>query len=317
MWGMLRVGLTGGIGAGKSSVARRLVELGAVLADGDRLAREVLEAGSEGLAAVAQEFGDGVIAADGTLDRAALAAIVFSDDDARARLEAITHPRIGQEAHRILTAAGPGGVGVYDMPLLVEKDAASQFHLTIVVMVEVEERVRRLIEHRGFTEADARARIDAQASDEQRLAAADVVLHNDGSPEDLVSIVDALWEQRMVPFARNVADHVVAAAGAEASLEDPAATGARLASRVRRALAEGDIEADGLEVSDDGSREPAVVELLVRVPDLTLADACADTLAAAGFPRHPDSDPGPDAVERLHGSADPGRPVNLRLRPNS
>lgn len=327
---MLRVGLTGGIGAGKSSVARRLIEKGASLADGDVLAREVLEPGTEGLAAVAKEFGDGVIAPDGSLDRAALASIVFSDDDARARLEGITHPRIARRAAEILEAAGSGGVGVYDMPLLVEKNAAAQFHLTIVVMVDAELRLQRLVEHRGFTEEDARSRIAAQVGDEQRRAAADVVLRNDGSTEDLVAAVDELWERRLLPFATHLRERTLPEGPGTVALtsHDPgwAAVGTRLADRVRRAVAGSALPgADRFDVQHVGSTavpgldSKDVIDLQLVVPDLAAADRLEDPLASAGFPRREEdwwdlTPEGGTVAKRLHGSADPGRRVNLHVR---
>jgi dephospho-CoA kinase len=193
---VLRVGLTGGAGAGKSTVAARLRELGAVVIDADALAREVLEPGSDGLAEVVKAFGDGVLHADGSLDRAALAAVVFADPERRRELESITHPRIAARTSELLAAAPADAVVVHDVPLLVEKAMAATYHLVVVVDAPEGERVRRLV-RRGLPEQDARARIAAQATRAERKAVADVWLENDGSADDLRAAVDALWEERL------------------------------------------------------------------------------------------------------------------------
>ncbi|MCF6745328.1 dephospho-CoA kinase [Blastococcus sp. KM273128] len=195
---MLRIGLTGGIGSGKSTVSGLLVERGAVLVDADRIAREVLEPGTPGLAAVVGEFGEGVLSADGSLDRAALAAIVFSDDVARRRLDALVHPLVRQRTAELVAAAPDDAVLVNDVPLLVETGQAGSYDLVVVVEAERETRVARLVA-RGLTEADARARIAAQATDEQRRAVADVVLDNSGTLEQLAAQVDRFWAERVEP----------------------------------------------------------------------------------------------------------------------
>ncbi|WP_166534426.1 dephospho-CoA kinase [Blastococcus xanthinilyticus] len=195
---MLRIGLTGGIGSGKSTVARLLAERGALVVDADRIAREVLEPGAPGLAAVAAEFGPGVLAGDGALDRAALARIVFADEGARRRLDALVHPLVRRRSAEIVAAAPPDAVVVNDVPLLVETGQASSYDLVLVVETDPEIRVARLI-GRGLPEDDARARIAAQASDEQRRAVADVVLHNDGEPERLAEQVAQVWAERIAP----------------------------------------------------------------------------------------------------------------------
>lgn len=193
---MLRVGLSGGAGAGKSTVAQRLHELGAVVIDADALAREVLEPGTDGLREVAEAFGDQVLRPDGSLDRGALAAVVFADPEQRARLEQITHPRIAARTSEILASAPADAVVVHDVPLLVEKALAPAYDLVVIVDANLERRVRRLV-GRGLTEADARARIAAQATEEERRAVADVWLENDGSPDELVRQVDLLWRERL------------------------------------------------------------------------------------------------------------------------
>lgn len=190
---MIKVGLTGGIGAGKSEVARLLAQRGAVVVDADALAREAVAPGRPELAAVVAEFGDGVLAADGTLDRAALARVVFGDPERLAALEAIVHPYVARRSAELIADAPPDAVVVYDVPLLVEKQLQGDFDLVVVVEAPEDERVRRLVAARGMAESDARARIVAQATAAERAAVADVVVHNHGSPEELRHEVDSLW----------------------------------------------------------------------------------------------------------------------------
>ncbi len=195
---MLRIGLTGGIGSGKSTVAALLAARGAVVVDADRIAREVVEPGTPGLAAVVGAFGPGVLAEDGSLDRAALAAIVFADPEARARLDGIVHPLVRARAREVIGQAAPDAVVVQDVPLLVETGQAGAHDLVLVVETDLETRVARLLQ-RGLSEDDARARIAAQATDEQRRAVADVVLDNSGGPEALAEQVDRFWAERVLP----------------------------------------------------------------------------------------------------------------------
>ena len=197
---MLRIGLTGGIGSGKSTVAALLAARGAVVVDADRIAREVVEPGTPGLAAVVRAFGPGVLTSDGALDRAALAAIVFADQEARARLDGIVHPLVRARAEEVVAEAPPDAVVVQDVPLLVETGQAGRYDLVLVVEADLETRLARLV-LRGLTEEDARARIAAQATDEQRRAVADVVLDNSGTPDALAAQVERLWAERVVPAA--------------------------------------------------------------------------------------------------------------------
>jgi dephospho-CoA kinase len=190
----VRIGLTGGVGSGKSTVARLLAERGAVVIDADAIAREVVRAGTPGFAAVVEAFGAGVVGPDGELDRPALAAIVFGDDERRAELNAIVHPLVGRRSAELMAAAPAGAVVVYDVPLLVENDLAGDFDFVVVVEASVPVRLARLAA-RGMTEADARQRIAAQANEEQRRAVADEVVENDGSVAELASRVDALWRR--------------------------------------------------------------------------------------------------------------------------
>ncbi|GAA1814691.1 hypothetical protein GCM10009682_39760 [Luedemannella flava] len=199
---MLFVGLTGGIGAGKTAVAARLAELGAVVIDSDKLAREVIGPGTDGLAEVVAAFGPDVLGADGAVDRAALARRVFGDDAARRRLEAIIHPRVGARTAEIAHGAAPGTVVVNDVPLLVEANLADRYELVVVVEAPREQRLARLTGKRGMAEAEALARIAAQADDAARRAVADIVIVNDGTPEQLRDRVDVVWRDELVPRAR-------------------------------------------------------------------------------------------------------------------
>ncbi|MFJ2604467.1 MULTISPECIES: dephospho-CoA kinase [unclassified Streptomyces] len=191
---MLKVGLTGGIGAGKSEVSRLLVEHGAVLIDADRIAREVVAPGTDGLAAVVDAFGADVIGADGALDRPRLGAIVFADPERLAVLNAIVHPLVGARSRQLEAAAAEDAVVVHDVPLLTENGLAPLYDLVIVVDASPETQLDRLIRLRGMTEQDARARMAAQASREQRRAIADVVVDNDVPLARLQERVREVWE---------------------------------------------------------------------------------------------------------------------------
>lgn len=198
----VRVALTGGIGSGKSEAARRLEALGAVLIDADVLAREALAPGSEGLARVVAEFGANLLTDAGTLDRPALGRLVFADPPARARLEAIVHPEVRRRAaeiERAALAADPDAVVVHDIPLLVEARGTAGFDAVVVVDVPPEEQVRRLVDVRGMSEQDAHARVAAQASRAQRLAAATDVVDNTGTLDDLDERVAGLWAELSSP----------------------------------------------------------------------------------------------------------------------
>ncbi|RJK93739.1 dephospho-CoA kinase [Vallicoccus soli] len=188
-----RVGLTGGIGAGKSAASAALARRGAVVVDADLLAREVVAPGTPGLAAVAGAFGPGVLRPDGALDRPALAAVVFADPRRRAELDALVHPRVRALAAEREAAAPDGAVVVHDVPLLVETGQEGSYDLVVVVDAPVELQVRRLVEGRGMDEEQARARVAAQAGRERRLAAADVVLDGSGDLAALEEQVERLW----------------------------------------------------------------------------------------------------------------------------
>ena len=195
----MRIGLTGGIGSGKSAVSRLLAERGAVVIDSDVIAREVVEPGTPGLAAVVAEFGADILRADGTLDRERLGGIVFADEGARRRLNAIVHPLVGARSAEIVGSAPPHAVLVHDIPLLVENGLAANFTLVLVVETPIDLRIERLTRDRGITEEAARARIAAQATDAERHAVADVVIVNDGTLEELRERVADFWIRNVEP----------------------------------------------------------------------------------------------------------------------
>ena len=194
---VLRVGLTGGIGSGKSAVTRLLAERGAAVVDADVVAREVVAPGTPGLAAVVEAFGEQVLRADGSLDREALGKRVFSDPGQLARLNAVVHPRIGERTAELLAEAEASAarVLVHDVPLLVENGLTSLYDVVVVVAAEPATQLDRLVRLRGMAEQDARARIDAQAPLADKLAVATHVVRNDGSREELEAQVEQLWEE--------------------------------------------------------------------------------------------------------------------------
>ncbi|WP_073952475.1 dephospho-CoA kinase [Streptomyces kebangsaanensis] len=190
---MLSVGLTGGIGAGKSEVSRLLVECGAVLIDADRIAREVVAPGTPGLQAVVDAFGRDVLAEDGSLDRPRLGAIVFADPEKLAVLNAIVHPLVGARSRALQEAAAGDAVVVHDVPLLTENGLAPLYDVVVVVDASPETQLDRLVRLRGMTEEDARARMAAQATREKRLEIADIVIGNDVPLERLEERVREVW----------------------------------------------------------------------------------------------------------------------------
>ncbi|RJO69247.1 dephospho-CoA kinase [Nocardia panacis] len=329
---MLRIGLTGGMGAGKSTVARVLAELGAVVIDSDVLAREVVAPGTPGLAALVEAFGADILAPDGALDRPALAAVAFSSDSARARLNSITHPLVGARTAELIASAAPDAIVVQDIPLLVENGLAPLMNLVVVVDVDAETRIRRLVEFRGIAESDARARISTQATDEQRRAVADVLLDNSGPAESIEKSVRELWDERLAPFEANLrAGEPARRTEVRLVAPDPewSAQARRLIARLWVACGSAATRIDHIgstAVPDLPAKD--VIDLQITVADLAAADGFRDALAAAGFPVRPritgdnpkptPEDPaGTDATlwaKRLHMSADPGRPANVHVR---
>ena len=337
---MLRVGLTGGIGAGKSTVAQRLLELGAIVIDADQLAREVVAVGSTGLAAIRQRFGDAVIAADGSLDRGALGEVVFADARARSDLESITHPLIAARTRTMVESASPDVIVVHDVPLLVEKGMSAQYHLTVVVGANEAVRMARLTLGRGLSEGDARARVAAQATDHQRRAAADVWLDNDGSMAQLLTQVDDLWLERLVAFNDNL---LTGSCGHRANTPTLVpydglwpTQAARLVERISMALrdpapgdAGPDVAAFAVEhigsTSVPGLAAKDVIDIQIGVRTLEEADSerFVKALERQGFPRiegNTDDNPLPwidDHLawrKRFHGSADPARDTHVHVR---
>lgn len=323
---MLRVGLTGGIGSGKSTVAAELRALGASVIDSDVLAREVVQPGTEGLAAVATRFGGDLVATDGSLDRAALGRVVFGDEPARRDLEAILHPLIAARTQELMATAPGDAVVVHDVPLLVEKAMGPAYHLVLVVGASEETRTERLVRDRRMTPPEARARIAAQATDEQRRAAADVWLDNDGPRSAVVAAVDALWHGRLVPYEHNVRRGIRVHRTATVTLSAPDPTwpaqAARLGARLGHLLGGvartidhiGSTSVPGLVAKD-------VIDLQVGVSSLALLDdpEVLARLAQGGFVPVPGSpsDRGPDGIQwpkRLLGGCDPGRVVHVHVR---
>ncbi|WP_066912790.1 dephospho-CoA kinase [Millisia brevis] len=315
---MLRIGLTGGIGSGKSTVARTFAELGATIVDADVIAREVVEPGTPGLAGLVEAFGDDILLPDGRLDRPALAAKAFTDDESRATLNAIVHPLVGARTAELIDSAPEDAIVVQDIPLLVEGGMAPLFHLVVVVFTDESVRLRRLVDSRGLDEADAKARIAAQATDVQRREVADIALDNNGSPETLVAAVRQLWSERLEPFAANLRAGVPAAP--PLIVREPRAEWARRAERRSRRLRliGGDEIVDVEHVGPtvvDGMPARDVVDLVITAESAEHAAAVADRLPAAGFPRV-----GADIAgfRRLwgpvtHASADPEEQVTITI----
>jgi len=322
---MLRVGLTGGIGSGKSTVSATLASLGAVVVDADAVAREVVERGTPGLAAVVDRFGSGVVGRDGGLDRTALGRVVFGDPEALSDLETLTHPAIWARTAQILDDAGPDAVVVHDMPLLVEKGMGAQYHLVAVVGAAEDVRVRRLVDQRGMSEADARARIAAQADDVARRAAADVWLENEATPEALRATVLRLWHERIEPFDLNLRHGIrsrLSHPTLSASDPDWPAQATRLMARIRQAVGDAAITLDHIgSTAVPGLVAKDVVDLQVGVASFAEADdpGFVASMDSAGFVRAPgqwhDNDKdGTPWPKRFHGSCDPGRVAHVHVR---
>ncbi len=320
---MLRIGLTGGIGAGKSTVSAAFNECGGIIVDGDVIAREVVEPGTEGLSALVDAFGADILLPDGALNRPALAAKAFVDDERRATLNGIVHPLVGRRREEIIAAVSDDAVVVEDIPLLVETGIAPMFPLVVVVHADEETRVERLIK-RGMDEADARARIAAQASEEQRLAIADVLLDNSGSQGALVESARDVWYQRVLPLAHNIRTRETVCNPPALVPFDPAWAddASRIINRLKMACGPKALRVDHIgSTAVPGMDAKDVIDVQVTVESLGSADELADSLLNVGYPRleniasdvpH-DGDPSLWR-KRIHGAADPGRPASIHLR---
>ncbi|MFC4336949.1 dephospho-CoA kinase [Salininema proteolyticum] len=328
---MLKIALTGGIGAGKSTAARIFSQLGAELIDADVLAREVVAPGTDGLRAIVDRFGPEVLAANGELDRTKLASIVFDDGASRARLESIVHPRVRARSEEIKAALPGGAVVLEDIPLLAETGQAAAFHLAVAVEAPVEVRFDRLVE-RGMSREDAVRRVKSQASEEERRRVCDVVLDNSGDEHSLELQIQQLWRERVLPFARNLSEGKSAKRGEK--LEFIAhdkrweSRFEHIAARLRRVLGTSAVRIDHIgstAVADLPAKD--VIDIQVTVVALTAVDRAEASLGAAGFfSCAPEGGKAvydvPNAVhpeewkweKRLYGSADPGNIAHLHFR---
>src|ERR1700757_4606148 len=333
---MLRIGLTGGIGAGKSALSQRFSECGGIVVDGDVIAREVVQPGTEGLASLVEAFGEDILLPDGALDRPALAAKAFRDDEARKKLNGIVHPLVGKRRSEIIAAVAEDAVVVEDIPLLVESGMAPLFPLVVVVHADEEVRVRRLVEQRGMSEEDARARIAAQADDEQRRAVADVWLDNSGSQAELERRARDVWHHRILPFAHNLTQRQIARAPAQLVTADPTwpDQARRIVARLKTACGHKASRIDHIgstAVPEFDAKD--VIDIQITVESLAVADELAESLLSAGYPRveritedvvkldarstvgrYDHSDDAALWRKRIHASADPGRPTNVHIR---
>jgi dephospho-CoA kinase len=336
---MLRIGLTGGIGAGKSALSATFSQCGGIIIDGDVIAREVVEPGTEGLAALVDAFGKDILLPNGALDRPALAAKAFADDEERKKLNGIVHPLVGKRRSEIIAAVSGDAsdtVVVEDIPLLVESGMAPLFPLVVIVHADVELRVRRLVEQRGMTEDDARARIAAQATDEQRRAVADIWLDNSGSPDVLVQRARDVWNHRILPFAHNLTERRMVRAPGRVVPADPSwpDQARRIVNRLKTACGHRALRVDHIgstAVPEYDAKD--VIDIQITVESLAVADELVETLLAAGYPHREDItedtartdarstvgryDHSSDPTlwrKRFHGSADPGRPTNVHVR---
>jgi dephospho-CoA kinase len=333
---MLRIGLTGGIGAGKSVLSATFAQCGGIIVDGDVIAREVVEPGTEGLTSLVDAFGDDILLPDGALDRPALAAKAFRDSEARERLNGIVHPLVGKRRAEIIAAVHDDAVVVEDIPLLVESGMAPLFPLVVIVHADVDVRLRRLVEQRGMPEEDARARIAAQADDEQRRAVADIWLDNSGTQDDLVVRAHDVWNNRILPFAHNLTQRQIARAPAQLVPADPTwpEQAQRIVNRLKTACGHRALRIDHIgstAVPDYDAKD--VIDIQITVESLAVADELAELLLSSGYPRieHITTDVAKAGArstvahydhardlslwdKRIHASADPGRPTNVHIR---
>ena len=302
-------------------------DLGGIIVDGDVIAREVVEPGTEGLAKLVEAFGDGILLPEGALNRPALAAVAFSDDEKRATLNGIVHPLVAHRRSELIASAieaEKNPVIIEDIPLLVESQMAPMFPLVIIVNADPELRVKRLIKYRGFTEEDARARIAAQATEEQRRAVADVWLDNSGSPGAVVEQARALWHERILPFAHNLQIRRPARRDPVVVPYDPTwpDQARRILARLNTACGHRAVRIDHIgSTAVPGMDAKDVIDVQVTVGSLEIADELAEALLTAGYPVVPDittdtpHDDDPALWQkRFHASADPGRPTNVHIR---
>ena len=322
---MIRIGLTGGIGAGKSTVSAAFNECGGIIVDGDVIAREVVEPGTEGLAALVDAFGEDILLPGGELNRPALAAKAFVNDEQRTKLNGIVHPLVARRREEIIAAVSDDAVVVEDIPLLVETGLAPMFPLVVVVHADEETRVERLIK-RGMTEADARARIAAQASEEQRRAIADVLLDNSGSQGELIQRAREVWYQRVLPLAHNIRTRETVRIPPELVPYTPAWAddARRIINRLTLACGSKALRVDHIgSTAVPGMDAKDAIDVQITVESLDIADGLVDALTAVGYPRidgivsdvpH-EGDPSLWR-KRIHGAADPGRPANVHIRVN-
>jgi len=322
---MLRIGLTGGIGAGKSTVSATLAECGGIIVDGDVIAREVVEPGTEGLAQLVEAFGEDILLADGALNRPALAAKAFVDDEKRAKLNSIVHPLVGKRRLEIIESVSDDAVVVEDIPLLVETGMAPAFPLVVVVTADEEARVKRVVQ-RGMDEADARARIKAQAPEEQRRAIADVLLDNSGSQDELVERARELWYSRVLPLAHNirmrkVAEHKLELVPYNPGWPDDAR---RIIARIQMACGEKALRVDHLgSTAVPGFEAKDVIDIQVTVASLN-AEAVSAAITPLGYQIHegiaddhipPGGNPSAAEWQKLFARARTGqRPAHIHVR---
>jgi dephospho-CoA kinase len=320
---MLRIGLTGGIGAGKSTVSATFNECGGIIVDGDVIAREVVEPGTEGLAQLVEAFGEDILLPDGALNRPALAAKAFVDDEQRAKLNGIVHPLVGRRREEIIESVPEDSVVIEDIPLLVETGMAPMFPLVVVVTADIETRVDRLIK-RGMDEVDARARIKAQAPEEQRRAIADVLLDNSGSQDELVEKARDVWYNRVLPLAHNIRTRQCVPSVCKLVPYDPTwpDQAQRIIKRIQAACGTKALRVEHIgSTAVPGMDAKDVIDIQITVASVEVADEIADRLADVGYPRieHIDSDVAhtDDAAlwpKRIHCAADPARSANIHVR---
>ncbi|HLR27261.1 MAG TPA: dephospho-CoA kinase [Ruania sp.] len=329
---MLHIGLTGGIGSGKSTIATMFAELGAHLIDADAIARAVVEPGTPGLAQLREEFGADILTSAGELDRSRLGEIAFADPAARDRLNAVVHPLVRNETYRQVNQAPPSAIVVHDVPLIVENQMAAQYHLVLVAGANRENRIARLHSSRGMTPAQAQARMAAQADDRGRRRTADVWIDNDQDLAQVRHQVEQFWHERAVPYAANIAAGRAAARPGRPGLvpppEEPRSWPVQaeaILAKLRRAGGELVRSADHIgSTSVPGLAAKDVLDLQIGVRDGAAADQLAGRLTEAGFPRlegrwYDAPKPGLEADgatwdKHLHANADPARAVNLHVR---